>query len=95
MISVWGEQAVATDTRQKDVSAACRALLFFRDAAGGTHDNVDALFSIATGQNRFCVKVKIACLCPSACVHCHLTLRNRWSALWCAAILGIVSHGLG
>ncbi len=77
MISVWGEQAVATDTRQKDVSPACRALLFFKDAVGVAHDNVDALFSVAAGGNRFCVKVNMACLCASAHVRCHFTLRNR------------------
>jgi len=49
MISVWREQAVATDTRQKDVSPAHKALPFFRRAIGGVHDNVDELFSLAAG----------------------------------------------
>lgn len=82
MISVWGEQPVATDTRQKDVSPAHRALLFFRDAVGCAHDNVDALFSVAAGGNRFGVKVNMACLSASAHVYCHLALRNSWSALF-------------
>lgn len=81
MISVWREQAVATDTRQKDVSPACKALPFFRDAVDGAHDNIDELFSIAAGGNRFCVKVKMACLCASMHMHFHLNLRNRWIAL--------------
>lgn len=86
MISVWREQAVATDTRQKDVSPAHKALPFFRHAVSGVHDNVDELFCVAAGGNRFCVKVKVACLCAS--MHMRFDL-NRWIALQaaCEALL--------
>lgn len=61
---------------------------FFGDAVGGVHDNFDALFSIAAGGNSFCVKVKMAGLCASIHVCCHLTGASL-------PFLGMVSRGLG